>query len=647
VRAQVRREPETTAELPTTWLDALRDRYLVRTEQRAGSLWFELAHDRLVGPVERSNEAWERTHLHPVQVQAKLWEAGKRSPGLYLSERALADATRWAEANAHALNDSERDFLRLSTDTVEAERRQRAQRRRSFYALALVALLATLSAIAAMFFYGDATQNEAAARQAERDAEAAQIQAELQRIEAEKQQLLASLLSYLADRQRRAADAARIEAERATAVAREEKSAAEAAQRRVQDALDELKLERASAQSRALARAARAADSAVDRALLAGAAWDAAPTPEARDVLVDAVVALLRDPKIGADPVYRGPRAELLDVEGSQLLVGEFSWRTNALLARSRVGGGGFTGRSIAVPGRPLAAHLLPNAVVLALTQDRTVFAWDARTATQLAPAYASSDVDWTDLAASGEAAVLLAAGPARVQRLDASRLVPRGPVRELPGPQLPSVDAALRMAATVADGRVHLTDLASGRSRTVPGITTERDAQVTLHPSGTSVAVQTPRFAGVADDNPVFHQRLEVVDARGGDAVSFVVEEPGAELRAWAVDGLAVVHVPSTYNTARRLAVWDPAAGTEAAQWPVAAYHLDVSDVVATVLWEGDGAHYRSELPLTWPGLRAAVCTLASRNLQLERWEEALPGASYTCICPDAAPPPRLLRCP
>ena len=52
----------------------------------------------MVGPVLEDNEAWEQAHLHPLQVQAKLWEDGGRAQPLLLGADALPDAIAWARA---------------------------------------------------------------------------------------------------------------------------------------------------------------------------------------------------------------------------------------------------------------------------------------------------------------------------------------------------------------------------------------------------------------------------------------------------------------------------------------------------------------------------------------------------------------------
>jgi tetratricopeptide (TPR) repeat protein len=39
-------------------IDALESQHLIRAERRAGARWYELTHDRFIGPIQRSNETW-------------------------------------------------------------------------------------------------------------------------------------------------------------------------------------------------------------------------------------------------------------------------------------------------------------------------------------------------------------------------------------------------------------------------------------------------------------------------------------------------------------------------------------------------------------------------------------------------------------
>ena len=126
IRSQVRQEAGHSAGLDNVLIQRLLESYLVRSEQRAGAIWFELSHDRLVEAVQLDNLAWEQAHLHPMQVQARLWEEGKRSRGLLLNVETLGAATAWAEENSELLTESEQDFLADSASVQrEIKRNQR------------------------------------------------------------------------------------------------------------------------------------------------------------------------------------------------------------------------------------------------------------------------------------------------------------------------------------------------------------------------------------------------------------------------------------------------------------------------------------------------------------------------------------------
>lgn len=105
-----RRKPD-RGRLPNGVLRLLRDRYLLRAENRAGGLWYELVHDRFVEPIRNDNREWFSAHLSPLQRQAALWDQQRRSPGLLLSGDALTAAERWV--GGQKLESHEQAFLNL------------------------------------------------------------------------------------------------------------------------------------------------------------------------------------------------------------------------------------------------------------------------------------------------------------------------------------------------------------------------------------------------------------------------------------------------------------------------------------------------------------------------------------------------------
>lgn len=171
IRSQVRQGAGASGGLDNELIRGLLSNYLVRTEQRAGANWFELSHDRLVEPVARDNAAWEQENLHPLQVQARLWEHNRRDAGLLLSDEALHEAVTWAKSNAARMTNAEREFLELSQ---QHRAKQRAQRRRQ-------AALTGTSIVVAMMMAGLvkwARDNQHEAEDARERARHAQLESE-------------------------------------------------------------------------------------------------------------------------------------------------------------------------------------------------------------------------------------------------------------------------------------------------------------------------------------------------------------------------------------------------------------------------------------------------------------------------------------
>ncbi len=135
IRTQVLRTSEAEQGLAHEALDSLVDAHLVRAESRRGATWYELTHDRLVGPVKADNDTWRQRHLVPLQLQAQVWEQKGRPRDLLLRGEALVEAEDWALDHADELTDQDRSYLRESgllrdqqereRERAEAEQRQR------------------------------------------------------------------------------------------------------------------------------------------------------------------------------------------------------------------------------------------------------------------------------------------------------------------------------------------------------------------------------------------------------------------------------------------------------------------------------------------------------------------------------------------
>jgi WD40 repeat protein len=139
IRGQVLQGVDASEGLPNAAIWRLVDAHLLRAEQRRGATWFELAHDRLVGPVREDNAAWREATLSPLQRQALAWQhQGKPVDShLLLARRALVDAQRWATAHPSQVSALDQEFLAAS----HRVQRQQDMRRRL---IALAAIAATL-----------------------------------------------------------------------------------------------------------------------------------------------------------------------------------------------------------------------------------------------------------------------------------------------------------------------------------------------------------------------------------------------------------------------------------------------------------------------------------------------------------------------
>ena len=173
----------------------LENAHLVRAEKRAGATWFELAHDRLIEPVQQNNGAWFVAHLSLLQKQAALWNEQKRPESLLLSGKELAAAEAWARENTTELLAAERDFL----DACRKEGQRIARERRRNWLVALLAGIASLLAIAALGFgvwaYALSQTNAVLAKTAQQQALIAQAnQLEAQSTALREQQLDLSVL---------------------------------------------------------------------------------------------------------------------------------------------------------------------------------------------------------------------------------------------------------------------------------------------------------------------------------------------------------------------------------------------------------------------------------------------------------------------
>jgi len=159
-RAQTQRGP--TEDTQGRVLPALENGHLVRADHRRTTVWYELAHDRLVDPIKSSNTEWLEEHLSVLQRGARLWDAQRRDDRVLLVGAQLEAADAWAARNPNELGDTERDFLEASHKEEERLIREQRSARRT----RRLAIVATILLVLALVLGGLAVaqRNEARAQ---------------------------------------------------------------------------------------------------------------------------------------------------------------------------------------------------------------------------------------------------------------------------------------------------------------------------------------------------------------------------------------------------------------------------------------------------------------------------------------------------
>lgn len=125
VRSQVLLAPGKSDGLENHVIYELERTYLIRSEKRGGSTWFELAHDRLIIPVRENNRVWLEQHLSILQRAADVWNEQGRSDGLLLFGQDYLKAEEWARQNADLLLPHESDFLNACQKFYQQQKRER------------------------------------------------------------------------------------------------------------------------------------------------------------------------------------------------------------------------------------------------------------------------------------------------------------------------------------------------------------------------------------------------------------------------------------------------------------------------------------------------------------------------------------------
>jgi WD40 repeat protein len=119
---------ESSGNLPNQAIWFLVNAYLVRAEQRGGATWFELSHDRLIGPVRENNRRWFDQNLNALQQRSGLWQQQGKPDSLLLRDTELSQAETWVQDHPAELNPVDQEFfdacLKIRQRDVEERERQ-------------------------------------------------------------------------------------------------------------------------------------------------------------------------------------------------------------------------------------------------------------------------------------------------------------------------------------------------------------------------------------------------------------------------------------------------------------------------------------------------------------------------------------------
>lgn len=150
IRGQALSGREQSSGLSAAVLRQLENAHLIRGETRAGKLWYELAHDRLVEPVRQDNARWFEANLSLLQKQAALWASQKRPDEFLLRGESLVQVKQWAKENK--LTGDEQSFLDACRKIEVLAKRERRNR----ILLWVLTTISLLVAMVAIYFWWQA-----------------------------------------------------------------------------------------------------------------------------------------------------------------------------------------------------------------------------------------------------------------------------------------------------------------------------------------------------------------------------------------------------------------------------------------------------------------------------------------------------------
>jgi WD40 repeat protein len=149
IRGQVLLAPNRSDGLENEAIWELEKTYLVRSEKRGGSTWFEISHDRLITPIIQNNAAWFEKNLSALQRQADVWNQEGRPDGMLVTGPDFLVMQQWVEQHQAEMSEMENEFYQGCLKAHLSDLREQ----RNNFIIRWLGAAAALTAIIAIFFF--------------------------------------------------------------------------------------------------------------------------------------------------------------------------------------------------------------------------------------------------------------------------------------------------------------------------------------------------------------------------------------------------------------------------------------------------------------------------------------------------------------
>jgi WD40 repeat protein len=144
-RGAVRQGKERTGtppnDLPNQVVRALQDRFIIRSESRGDTTWYELSHDRFVNPILLSNREWLLHNPQPLELAAQEWLSSGQNPAHLLDGSQLRQAEALLKTHPEEISADARRLIDASQDAASHRSSRRQTMALVWLGLALIVMV--------------------------------------------------------------------------------------------------------------------------------------------------------------------------------------------------------------------------------------------------------------------------------------------------------------------------------------------------------------------------------------------------------------------------------------------------------------------------------------------------------------------------